>query len=78
MIMMMVMSELISWHQRERETDATICWHIHQYMTSVTLYNGHADDDDNDDDDGDGDDGDDDKKMQLTFLPLFLLPLKLC
>ena len=69
MIMMMVMSELISWQQRETETDATICWHIHQYMTSVTLCTGH----DEDDDDG-GDDADD-KKRQLTFLPLFLLPL---
>ena len=47
----MVMSELISWQQRENETDATICWHIHQYMTSVTLYSGHDDYDDDDDDD---------------------------
>ena len=47
-------------------------------MTSVTLCTGHDDDDDDDDGDGDGDgDGDDadDKKRQLTFLPLFLLPL---
>ena len=47
-------------------------------MTSVTLYNGHDDDDDDDgDDDDEDDDGDDenDKKRQLTFLPLFLLPL---
>ena len=36
--MMMVMSRLISWHTRERETDATIRWHIHRYMTTVTFY----------------------------------------
>ena len=42
-------------------------------MTSVTLCTGHDDDDDDGGDDGDDDA--DDKKRQLTFLPLFLLPL---